>query len=189
MTRIIKEPEERKQGILDSAMELFYQSGYENTSIADIAKRLGISQGLCYRYFTSKEELFDCAISHYAQQIVAKMTPILCNHNLSLKEKLLNFPSFLKLEADNNFYYKVIHTSKNKKIHDQLTLKVCETVIPIVVKQFQIAQNSNEVTFSDIDTAASFCVYGQLGILMNEKIENSQKTNLIRNFLNYVLYI
>ena len=35
--RIVKEPEERKQEILETAMRLFYEKGYEKTSIADIA--------------------------------------------------------------------------------------------------------------------------------------------------------
>ena len=56
--RITKEPEERKQEILDTAMRLFYEKGYEKTSIADIAKEIGVAQGLCYRYFPSKEALF-----------------------------------------------------------------------------------------------------------------------------------
>lgn len=46
--RITKEPEERKQEILDTAMRLFHEKGYEKTSIADIAKTIGVAQGLCY---------------------------------------------------------------------------------------------------------------------------------------------
>mgnify|MGYP000081453510 CR=1 FL=1 len=30
--------------------------------ITDIAKSINIAQGLCYRYFASKEELFDAAL-------------------------------------------------------------------------------------------------------------------------------
>ena len=48
--RITKEPEERKQEILDTAMRLFYERGYEKTSIADIAKTIGVAQGLCNAY-------------------------------------------------------------------------------------------------------------------------------------------
>ena len=44
--RITKEPEERKQEILDTAMRIFYEKGYEKTSIADIAKAIGVTQGL-----------------------------------------------------------------------------------------------------------------------------------------------
>ena len=52
--RIIKDPEERKQEIIEAALHLFSQKGYEHTTIQDIAKYLNISQGLCYRYFKSK---------------------------------------------------------------------------------------------------------------------------------------
>lgn len=46
----------------------------KKTSIADIAKEIGVAQGLCYRYFPSKEALFDCAIEQYADEIVSKFT-------------------------------------------------------------------------------------------------------------------
>lgn len=42
---------------MEHAMELFAVSGYHNTSIASIAKSAGISKGLLYNYFESKEEL------------------------------------------------------------------------------------------------------------------------------------
>ena len=38
--RITKEPEVRKQEILDTALKLFGEKGYEKTSIADIAKAI-----------------------------------------------------------------------------------------------------------------------------------------------------
>ena len=45
--RISKEPEERKQEILETAIKLFSVNGFEKTSISDIAKEIGIAQGLC----------------------------------------------------------------------------------------------------------------------------------------------
>ena len=69
--RITKEPEVRKQEILDTALKLFGENGYEKTSITDIAKAIGVAQGLCYRYFPSKEALFDSAIEQYADVLLA----------------------------------------------------------------------------------------------------------------------
>ena len=68
--RVTKEPEVRKQEILDTALKLFGENGYEKTSITDIAKAIGVAQGLCYRYFPSKEALFDSAIEQYADMLV-----------------------------------------------------------------------------------------------------------------------
>ena len=49
MQRITKAPEVRRQEILDTAIRLFYENGYEKTSITDIANAMHVAQGLCYR--------------------------------------------------------------------------------------------------------------------------------------------
>jgi len=49
--------EERRRSILDAALRLFANKGYESTSISQLAKEVGISKGLVYTYFDSKEAL------------------------------------------------------------------------------------------------------------------------------------
>ena len=46
MKRITKPPEIRRQELLDTAMELFTNQGYEETSMGDIARAAGVAQGL-----------------------------------------------------------------------------------------------------------------------------------------------
>ena len=48
---------DRKHKIMDAAFNLIAKNGYEATSIAMIAKNAGVSKGLLYNYFKSKEEL------------------------------------------------------------------------------------------------------------------------------------
>ncbi len=50
--------DERRRQILDAALRLFDEQGYSNTKISDISEMAGISKGLVYRYFRSKEEIF-----------------------------------------------------------------------------------------------------------------------------------
>ena len=47
----------RKQKIMDTALELFALEGFDVTSISNIASKAGISKGLLYNYFESKEDL------------------------------------------------------------------------------------------------------------------------------------
>lgn len=57
-----KYPEETVRLILEEALKLFIQKGYENTSIQDIIDNLGgLSKGAIYHHFKSKEEIFDAA--------------------------------------------------------------------------------------------------------------------------------
>ena len=50
--------EERRERILEVGTEEFSSKGYENANINVIAKNAGISIGLMYKYFATKEDLF-----------------------------------------------------------------------------------------------------------------------------------
>jgi len=49
--------EEKKLKIMKRSLELFAKRGFYNTTIADIAKEMGMSVGNMYNYFPSKESL------------------------------------------------------------------------------------------------------------------------------------
>lgn len=51
--------EARPDEVLDAALELFLERGYEATRVDDIAKRAGISKGAVYLYFQSKQALLE----------------------------------------------------------------------------------------------------------------------------------
>lgn len=183
--RITKEPEERKQEILDTAMRLFYEKGYEKTSITDIAKAIGVAQGLCYRYFPSKEALFDSAIDEYAEELASRYMLPEADAEISLKEIIETMPVIV--ETGDSDYYKALHIVENKKFHDQLTLKVCEKLLKPVTKLLEHAKETGEIQIEDIQAAAVFYVYGQLGILLDSGLPEKEKSKRIKNFLLYAL--
>lgn len=54
--------QEKRKLILETALELFAENGYYGTSISHIAKKAGISKGLLYNYFESKEDVLKSII-------------------------------------------------------------------------------------------------------------------------------
>lgn len=54
--------------IIEKSDTLFYQSGFEATSFADIAATIGISRGNFYHHFKSKDEILDAVISRRIQK-------------------------------------------------------------------------------------------------------------------------
>lgn len=183
MARKIKDPEERRQELLKTALELFSEKGYEQTSITDIAGRLGIAQGLCYRYFPSKEALLDGALEQYAQEQVSRMVPMLCDPGRTLRQKLKDFPPFTEYEEPGSPSYALYHGENSQKLHHLLSYRICELLTPLVAQQLRLAQEQGEISTDDPETAASFLVYGQLGIL-NSSQPADQKTAQIRRFLH-----
>ncbi len=185
--RVTKEPEVRKQEIIDTALKLFGEKGYEKTSVTDIAKAIGVAQGLCYRYFPSKEALFDCAIEQYADVLVEQFIGSEEDEDRTLRQIIEDMP--FTMEEQDTTYYAVFHGAENKKFHDQLSLKVCEKLVPLVEKLLQRARQKGEIQFGDIQSAAKFCVYGQLGILLVDNLTQEDKSKRIREFLIFALHL
>lgn len=182
MARITKEPEERKQEILDAAMKLFSEKGYDKTSISDIAASIGVAQGLCYRYFPSKEALFEAAVDHYADLQVEQLFPVLCDPNRTTYEKISSAPAYPQIERRDSDYYRVFHGEASRRFHDRLSLRICEKMAPVVTEQIQKAIDKGEFEDCDARTAASFFVYGQLGILLAHDLSPEEKNRRIQTF-------
>ncbi|UKN01722.1 TetR/AcrR family transcriptional regulator [Paracrocinitomix mangrovi] len=64
---------ERSQEILDAALKVFAEDGYHAASISKIAKKAGISKGLLYNYFNSKEEVLKQLLSTLFKEVVETM--------------------------------------------------------------------------------------------------------------------
>ena len=173
---------EKKNALFQNAFELFTDKGFAKTTIADIAREMHVAQGLCYRYFSSKEELFDTALDQYAQRQVDRLLAA-TNLNLPLAQLIESMPSFPEVELDDSYAQKLCHQEGNAKFHNQLALKICAKLQPVVARLLARAGEGGELQIKDPDTAASFCVYGQLGILLDQNIPASERTERIHSFL------
>lgn len=70
--RRIREKEIRRQQILNAAREVFFENGFEKTTIEEIAKRTELSKGAIYLYFQSKEEIY-ITLMHEGSRILHDM--------------------------------------------------------------------------------------------------------------------
>jgi AcrR family transcriptional regulator len=67
--------ESRRKQIMDTALELFASEGYNHCSISQLASHAGISKGLLYNYFRSKEALLISIIDEGIENIMAMIDP------------------------------------------------------------------------------------------------------------------
>jgi AcrR family transcriptional regulator len=73
-----RQRQEREQLILQAAEELLLECGYHDTSIDDVATRVGISKGTVYLHFASKEDLILALIQRVMQDFLQAISTILC---------------------------------------------------------------------------------------------------------------
>ncbi|GAB4539093.1 MAG: TetR/AcrR family transcriptional regulator [Pleurocapsa sp.] len=65
--------------VLDKAMEVFWQKGYEGTSVQDLTKATGLGRGSLYGAFGDKEQLFIKVLDRYADKFQAEIVEQLNN--------------------------------------------------------------------------------------------------------------
>ena len=61
--------EATRRKILDSAVDLFSESGYGETGLADVLQRAGVSKGAFYYHFDSKEAVATAIIEEFAKKL------------------------------------------------------------------------------------------------------------------------
>ena len=61
--------EARRQRVVDAAMELGLEGGYEAVQMRDVAARAHVAMGTVYRYFSSKDHLLAAALVHWVEQL------------------------------------------------------------------------------------------------------------------------
>ena len=96
--------EAKKTLILDTALELFANEGFFKTSISDITKKAGISKGLIYNYFESKEALIRTIAFNGIDNLLKNFDPN--SDSILTKEELQYFieQNFLILQKNVHFW-------------------------------------------------------------------------------------
>jgi AcrR family transcriptional regulator len=66
----------RCQRVVDAAMELALEGGYEAVQMRDVAARAHVAMGTVYRYFTSKDHMLAAALVHWVEQLDARLAQV-----------------------------------------------------------------------------------------------------------------
>lgn len=68
-----------EKAVLRKAMELFWEQGYEKTSMQDLVDHMGIHRRSIYDTFGDKRSLFLASLNHYEEFITSEMERIISN--------------------------------------------------------------------------------------------------------------
>ena len=151
MVRIVKEYAERKKEIMDTAQTLFYQKGYENTSVNFIIETIGISKGTFYHYFKSKEDLLDNIVEKFTNEIISKLEPIVNDKSMDAISKLNEFYHQAGMYKVENIdiiktIVNALYNDKNLLLRYKMNNRTTELTLPLMTKVFE--QGKNEGSFN-----------------------------------------
>ncbi|GAB4067519.1 TetR/AcrR family transcriptional regulator [Ancylobacter sonchi] len=99
--RVKKRPdaEARRRAILDAALEVFAEHGFNGARMEDVARRAGIAKGTLYLYFKDKTALFEGLVHDAADPILGKLEREFAGFEGSTRDFLLLLFQHIQTEA------------------------------------------------------------------------------------------
>jgi AcrR family transcriptional regulator len=103
-------PERRRPELLDAALRLFLERGYDGTSMQAVADEAGVTKPVVYAAFDGKDALFRALLAREEERILAEIQGAFENADLSDPETTLTegFTGFLRAVGDSPDVYKLI---------------------------------------------------------------------------------
>lgn len=185
--RISKEPEVRRQEILDTAMEVFMEKGYEAATMRDIAAAMQVVPGLCYRYFESKQVLYDTVIQQYVSDITAPMIRILEEQEESIEEFLDKLERLFLSTDGKEKYHHFFHKKENHNLQMLLSVRLCETIEPYMESKLQRMNERGLTKVDNIALTASYLLFGAVPVLENDELTSQVKASGLRILIEKIL--
>jgi AcrR family transcriptional regulator len=116
MDQIVNTPKtKRGQATLDkicqAAETLFYDKGYNNTSIVDITNHAGIALGTFYIYFKDKYYLYKYLLLRYSHQIRKEISDATKGLKSRKESERIGLKTYLKYTRENKQAYNIIWES------------------------------------------------------------------------------
>ena len=103
-------PERRRPQVLDAALDLFLDRGYQDTSMQAVADRAEVTKPVVYACFPSKEELFRALLRREEGRILEEIQAAFADADLADPERTLSdgFVAFLGAVAASPDVYRLI---------------------------------------------------------------------------------
>lgn len=184
--RTVKQPDERKQEILDTAMGLFATNGYDAVSMRDIARAASITPGLVYHYFDSKQHLFAEAFDAYVVECTNALIGVLDDPEVPLARKLDVLFS-KAADEESQRYHAFFHAKGNRMFHDHLSFALCERLYPHVLAAIRSDARARGMEVRESETLVDFVIHGQLNLMSAHDARAGERLDLIREYVEILL--
>ena len=169
MVRISKQPEARRQEILDVATQLFLERGFENTTVSDIVRTVGVAQGLFYYYFKSKEELMVAVMLRYAEAFIETVKQTIEDNSVPPVERILRIAAQIPVILySRDMFCAKIEREERKAAFDQFMWMTMDILLPYVTVLIEEGNARGDFDAPYAAHTAKFLLAGFVGLSVGE---------------------
>ena len=124
----------KRETIIESAIKLFSNKGFEGTSVRDIAADAGVNVAMINYYFGSKEKLFESVVEYRASFLRSVFSELVNNKELSLIEKIdLMIDRLIERKFSDAKFSHLLHRELSLELRPQLRNAISEILLKNIV--------------------------------------------------------
>lgn len=186
MARVVKQADERRQELLDTAMRLFVERGFNAVSMRDIASAAQVTPGLAYHYFDSKQTLFGQVLESYARQCAAAGVRILDDPSSTFPQKIDALLETISRE-EHLPYHEFFHKEGNRAFHDQLSVSLCDLLVPHLAAAIRTEGRRRGARIESPETLADFIAHGLINLLSDPDTPDPDALTHVRSYIEALM--
>ena len=178
----------KKDELIDAALALFFENGYENTSIRMIANRVGCEVGLFYYYFKNKDEAFSLAMDRFFSRYVGRMEELVSRAGRDPYRIMTDVFASLAEETERfrQLYGAKLHWTVRWAIRE----RALQALEPYILRIIQALADCGLPSRISPEATAAFLTHGVGSTIMHESgAEYSDKAPELRRGVNLLMGI
>ena len=163
--------DDRREQIKKAALKVFSKRGLQAAKMNMIAEEAGVSQGLSYRYFSSKEELFAILVKEALEEAESSLADV-TRLSGSPKERLRAFTLTMLDETHKEYFmllrYAQIEEGMPEQIRQILETYPADRTIGQLVPLFHQGQQAGEFSEGEPDKLLYFYLSVITGLMLQD---------------------
>ena len=188
MKRISKEPDVRRQELMDIGFELYMKNGMKGFGIKDVVNHAGVATGLFYYYFKSKENFVDEVLNDFIVKNMELIEEILVSNERSVMQKLKDSLNIFWTFIEKLAPYKNVSSFQTEQ-HFQLEQKLFARMQPLIRQVIEEGINIGVFYIDNSLLASGFILYGLSSIAHSEvKLNLDTKHEMVNLVLTTLRY-
>jgi AcrR family transcriptional regulator len=163
MVRIVKDADVRRDELLDTALALFLECGYERTSVEHITSTVGVAKGTFYHYFATKDALLEQLVDRYSDRLFEEIGDALSAVSGGAVERfkvLMVSSSTAKLGRPHEtlLITESLYSENNREMLERMRDGWIDRLRPIIAKIVEQGCSEGSFDVPDVDGFTDICL-------------------------------
>ena len=181
---------ETREVILKAATKVFFENGFEKTSVKMILSEANIVTGSFYHFFSSKEALFEAVVEEFLKDYSLKVRTILEDDTLTIEQIMDGF--FKEFDKSSDTYFNVLQADKlhwtvKCALHDMTIESMVEPLSHALSRLLQDGSIKSMIDV-DSDTLARILIKGSEAVVHSKNTDPKEVRKILLKYWERMIH-